>query len=175
MSLMIGEDHEKNKELVDKRLAYNLDNETMTLVEAKELVHMSGMILISNWDIEKAFVLDQMRRQDKDISYEASGIEGMKRGSGFNVDTKTLVVWSVSLDTKKPKMMDIQEIGKGNMIVWIVDNATGKEISSLVKHFALMNEVKVDQIEDMLAAIYNEFLDVRKLYEEELKTNYVQK
>ena len=38
-----------------------------------------------------------------------------------------------------------------------------------------MNEAKVDQIEDRLAAIYNECLDVRKLYEEELKMSFVQK
>ena len=51
------------------------------------------------------------------------------------------------------------------MIFWTLDNTTGKEISNLVKHFALMNEAKVDQIEDRLATTYNECLDVRKLYE----------
>ena len=61
------------------------------------------------------------------------------------------------------------------MIVWTLDNTSGKEISSLVKHFALMNEAKVDQIEDKLATLCNECLDVRKLYEEELKSNYVHK
>ena len=140
----------------------------MTPAEARELVHMSVMILIPNWDIEKAFFLDQMRRQDQAISYEASGSEGLKRGSGFNVDTKTLVVLSITPDTKKSKMMDIQETTQGNMIVWTLDNTSGKEISSLVKHFALMNEAKVDQIEDRLAAMYNECIDVWKLYEEEI-------
>ena len=93
----------------------------------------------------------------------------------MNVDTKTLAVWSVAPDTKKPKMMDIQVTAQGNMIVWTLDNTSGKEISSLVKHFALMNEAKVDQIKDRLATICNEYLDVRKLYEEELKSNYVHK
>ena len=114
-----------------------------------------------------------MRRQDKTISYEATSSEGFKRGSGFNVDTKTLAVWSVAPDTNKPKMMDIQETAQGNMIVWTLDNTSGKELSSLVKHFALMNDEKMDQIEIRLAALCNECLDVRKLYEEELKSNYV--
>lgn len=61
------------------------------------------------------------------------------------------------------------------MIVWTLDNTDGKEIFVLVKHFALMNEAKVDQIEDRLVAAYNECLDVRKLYEEELKMSYVKK
>ena len=58
-----------------------------------------------------------MRRQDKAISYEASNSEGFKRGSGFNIDTKTLAVWTVALDTKKPKVIDIEETAQGNMIV----------------------------------------------------------
>ena len=108
LSLMPGEDPEKNHELVEKLLAYDPESETMTPAEARELVHISGMILIPNWDIEKAFVLDQMRIQDKAVSYEATGSEGFKRGSGFTVYTITLVVWSIAPDTKKPKMMDIQ-------------------------------------------------------------------
>lgn len=59
---MLGEDPEKNKELVEKLLSYNPESETMTPAKARELVHRSGMILIPNWDIEKDFVLDQMRR-----------------------------------------------------------------------------------------------------------------
>ena len=98
---MQGEDPEKNKELVDKLLAYDPERETMTLAKARELVHRSGMILIPNQNIEKAFFLDQMRRQDKAISYEASGNEGLKRGSSFNVDTKTSAVRSIAPDTKK--------------------------------------------------------------------------
>ena len=61
------------------------------------------------------------------------------------------------------------------MIVWTLDNTSGKELSSLVKHFALMNDEKMDQIKNKLAALCNECLDVRKLYEEELKSNYVHK
>lgn len=94
---------------MDKLRAYDPGSETMTPTEARELVHRSGMILVLGWDIERTFVLDQMRRQDKEISYESSSSEGLKRGSRLNIDTKTLVLWSVSPDTKKPKMMDIQE------------------------------------------------------------------
>ena len=114
---MSGEDPKKNKELVEKLLAYDPESETMTPAEARELVHRSGMILILNWDIGKAFVLDQLRRQDKTISYEATSSEGFKRRSGFNVDTKTLAVWSIAPDRNKPKMMNIQATTQGNMIV----------------------------------------------------------
>ena len=55
---MPGEDPKKNQELVEKFLAYDPESETMTPIEARELVHRSGMILIPNWDIEKAFILD---------------------------------------------------------------------------------------------------------------------
>ena len=65
LSLMPGEDPKKTKKLVDKLLDYDPDNKTMTPIEARELVQRSGMILVPGWDIEKAFMLDQIRRQDK--------------------------------------------------------------------------------------------------------------
>ena len=116
MSLKRGEDVEKTKELVEKLLAYHPNSETMTLVEARELVERSQMILVPRWDIERAFVLDQIRRQDKAISYEATGSDGLQRVSRFNIDTKTLAIWSIALETNKPKMMDIEETSQGNMI-----------------------------------------------------------
>ena len=106
---MLGEDTKKTKELVDKLLAYDLDSETMTPTEAKELVQRSGMILVLEWDIEKNFLLDQIRRQDKEISYEATSSDGLKTGYGFNIDTKTLAIWSIASKTNKPKMIDVEE------------------------------------------------------------------
>ena len=53
------------------------------------------------------FVFDQIRRKDKTISYETTGSDGLQSGSRFNIDTKTLVVWSNAPKTNKPKMMDI--------------------------------------------------------------------
>ena len=47
---MPGEDPKKNKELVHKLLSYDLDSETMTPTEARDLVHRNGMI-VPNWDI----------------------------------------------------------------------------------------------------------------------------
>ena len=46
LSLKVGEDEEKTKELVEKLLAYDLDSETMTPVKARELVERSGMIIV---------------------------------------------------------------------------------------------------------------------------------
>ena len=118
-------------------------------------------------------MLDQIRRQDKSINYEATSSDGLKRGSGFNVDTKTLAIWSIALETNKPRMMDVEETAQGNMITWTLDNTIGREVSSMIRHLELMNEAKMDQIEDRLAIAYNECIDMRKLYEEELKIIHV--
>ena len=45
----------------------------------------------------------------------------------------------------------------------------------MIKHLEYMNQAKMDQIEDGIATAYNECLDTRRLYEEELKTSYVMK
>ena len=54
------------------------------------------MILVLGWDIERDFFLDHIRRQDKAISYDVIGSDGLKRWLGFNVDTKTLAIWSIA-------------------------------------------------------------------------------
>ena len=43
----------------------------------------------------------------------------------------------------------------------------------MLKYLAYMNEARVDQIEDKLAATFNECIHTRKLYEEEFKMSYV--
>ena len=66
------------------------------------------MFLVPGWDLKQAFMLDQIRRQENAISYEAIGAEGLKRGTGFNIDTKSLAVWSMAPASNKPKLMDVQ-------------------------------------------------------------------
>ena len=45
---MLGGDHVKNKEMANKLLAYDPKIERMIPIEASELVHRIGMILIPN-------------------------------------------------------------------------------------------------------------------------------
>ena len=61
--------------------------------------------------------MDHIRRQDKSISYEAFGAQGLKRSIGVNIDSKTLVVWSFSLETYKPQLMDVQDIDQASAII----------------------------------------------------------
>ena len=45
----------------------------------------------------------------------------------------------------------------------------------MLKHLTYINEARVEQIEDRLATIFNECVNTRKLYEEEVKMSYVKK
>ena len=58
MSIKLGENEEKIKELVEKLQAYDPDSVSMTPTEVRELVERSGMIIVLGWDIERAFFLD---------------------------------------------------------------------------------------------------------------------
>ena len=61
---------EKVTEMVQKLQAYDPNSESLTIEEARELVQRSGLIVFPGWDISSSFLLDQMRRQEKSISYE---------------------------------------------------------------------------------------------------------
>ena len=86
------ESDEKRMELIEKLQAYDPKSEVMTLEEAKDLVQRSGMLLVLGWDLEQSFMHDQIKRQESSISYEAIGADGLKRGTSFNIDTKSLAV-----------------------------------------------------------------------------------
>lgn len=106
--MKLDESAEKRKELVEKLHAYDPKSEIMTLEEARDLVQRNEMLLVPGWDLEQDFVLDQIRRQESAISYEAYGADGLQRGTGFNIDTKSLAVWSIAPSSNKPKLMDVQ-------------------------------------------------------------------
>ena len=75
------ESNEEKKYLVDKLHAYGSQSEVMTPKEARDLVQRSGMILVPSQDMEQAFMLDQIKRQESAIFYEAYDASGIQRGS----------------------------------------------------------------------------------------------
>ena len=105
----------------------------MTPIEAIIFVKMSGMLLVSSSNLEKAFMLDQIKKQEDSISYEALVVDDLQRGQGFNIYSKSLVVWIMTLETNKPKLMDIQSTSQCNMIVWTMQNTFGTKISKVMK------------------------------------------
>ena len=44
-----------------------------------------------------------------------------------------------------------------------------------MKHFSLMNEAKLDEMETKLAKAFHDYIDVKKLYEDELRKSHVYK
>ncbi len=59
------------------------------------------------------------------------------------------------------------------MIIWTLQGSSGKEISKARKHFSFINEAKVEEIEDKLSQAIHDYIDVRKLYENELRTSHI--
>ena len=53
LTLRLGENEENTKELVEKILAYDLESEQITPIEAKDLVQRIGILLILGWDLER--------------------------------------------------------------------------------------------------------------------------
>lgn len=77
LKMKLGESNEKKQELIEKLHAY--DPESEVLEEARDLVQRSVMLLVPRWDLEQAFMLDQIRLQESAISYEAYCASGMQR------------------------------------------------------------------------------------------------
>ena len=61
------------------------------------------------------------------------------------------------------------------MIIWTLQGTTSTKISKALKHFSFMNEAKVEEMETRLAQSIHDYIDVRKLYENELRSSHVYK
>ena len=59
------------------------------------------------------------------------------------------------------------------MIIWTLQGTSSLEISKALKHFSFMNEAKVDETKDQLSQAIHDYIDVRKLYENELRSSHV--
>ena len=61
------------------------------------------------------------------------------------------------------------------MIVWTLHGKYGTQILKAMKHFSFMNEAKVEEIETRLSKSIHDYIDVRKLCEDELRKSHVYK
>lgn len=159
--------------MVQKLQAYDPNSESLTVEEARELVQRSGMIVFPGWDISSSFLLDQMRRQEKSISYEEINPFGELQGAGFNIDTKTMAIWSVAPESEKPTLMEIKETPAGNVIFWNAHSTSSDQIYNLQNTAAMLGKNKIDILQEQLVQTYEKYLDARKKYEEEMRRTYV--
>lgn len=67
------------------------------------------MLLFPSWELSSSFMLDQIRKQERPVSFEETNIIGELQGVGFNIDSKTIKIWSMALDDNKPTLMEIKE------------------------------------------------------------------
>ena len=81
----------------------------MTPKEGRELIRRSGLLLLHGWEINSSFFLDQIRKQEKPISFEDTNMFGETKGAGFNIDAKTMAIWSLAPAHDKPTLIEIKE------------------------------------------------------------------
>ena len=49
---------------------------------------------------------------------------GETKGARFNIDAKTVAIWSLAPAHEKPSLMEIKETPQGNAIFWNVHSTT---------------------------------------------------
>ena len=113
-----GDTQEKVAKMVQRLQEYDPASETLTPEEGRELVRRSGMLLFPGWETSSSFLLDQIRKQEKFVSFEDANMFGETRGARFNIDAKKMAIWSLAPPHEKPSLMEIketpQEIGRAS-------------------------------------------------------------
>ena len=78
---------------------YEPNSEILSTNKTRECVKRSRMFLFLGWEISSSFMLDQIRRQSKSITFKETNIIFELQGIGFNIDTKTRAIPSVALES----------------------------------------------------------------------------
>ena len=96
------------------------------------------MLLFLGLDIKSSFLLDQIRKQEKSVSFEDVNMFRETRGEGFNIDAKKMAIWSLAPPHEKPLLMEIKETPQGNAIFWNVHSTTSDQIYTLLQSSTLL-------------------------------------
>lgn len=160
-------------EMVQKLQEYDPASETLIVEEAKELVRRSGMIVFLGRDISSSCLLDQMRRQERTISFEDENQKGELRGSRYNINAQTMAIWSLAPENQKPTLMEIKDSLKGNVIFWNVHSTYSSYIYGLQNSVVMIGKNKIDVLEEQLEGAYEQYIKTRRNYEEEMKKTYL--
>ena len=159
--------------MVQKLEEYDPASETLTPEEGRELIRRSGMILFPGWKINSSFLLDQIRKQEKSISFEDTNIFGETNGARFNIDAKTVEIQSLALAHDKPTLMEIKETPQGNAIFYNVHTTSSDQIYTLMTSTTLLGKNKIDVLQSELETAYDRYVDTKRLYEAEARNNFV--
>ena len=136
------------------------------------MVRRCGMLLFPGQEMNSSFLLDQIRKQDKSISFEDVSMFGETKGARFNIDAKTMAIWSLAPPHEKPSLMEIKETPQGNAIFWNVHSTTSDHYT-LLQSFALLGKNKIDVLQSQLEIAYDRYAEARRLYEAEARKSYI--
>ena len=98
---------------------------------------------------------------------------GENRVVGFNIDAKTMAIWSLAPPHEKPSLMEIKETPQGNAIFWNVHSTTSDHIYTLLQSSTLLGKSKIDVLQGQLEEAYDRYVEARRLYDTEARRAYV--
>ena len=95
------------------------------------------------------------------------------RGAGFNIDAKTMAIWSLAPPHEKSSLMEIKETPQGNAIFWNVHSTISDQIYTLLQSSTLLGKSKIDVLQGQLEEAYDRYVEARRLYDTEARKAYV--
>lgn len=78
----------------------------MTVEEGRALVQKCGVLLLPEWDITNEVVLDTIRRSKNPMFQTEEEAKLALQGLAFSEEWDALVVWSLSLGSKNPVVVE---------------------------------------------------------------------
>ena len=98
--------------------------QSLTPEEGREMVRASSVLLLPNWDIEYALILNYVSNKLKTLEKNKEEILGAK----FSIDQVSLIIWSIRKEYRTLSLQ-LHSIGQiGNLIVKRVEDTISIEV-----------------------------------------------
>lgn len=107
--------------LEELRKEVDQELESITPERGRELLQEVRVFLLPRWDISSTIVFDNFKKRgDKTLHLTEEASDKMYSSSGYNPDERTLLIWELYPQDKRPTIINNPSQVFGNLMVHIV-------------------------------------------------------
>jgi len=132
--------------------------------QGRQMIRDSGVLLLPEWDIASAIVLDTVRRQDKHIFSTEEEAEAALTSAKFNPKWETLAIWALARNTNKPLVAEPDRDFKGGLIIKRVSENLAEEASDQVVEVAKFSKVPTSTLQKKYDDVLKEYMGMLPEY-----------
>ena len=139
--------------------------QSLTPEEVREMVRVSGVLFLLNWDIEDALIFNYVSNKLATLDQNKKEISGTK----FSTDQVDLVIWSIRKESRTMSLQLVSTRLIGNLIVKRVEDTISIEVAHLNVGTSQLTLATVEKDENKRLELQAKYERVLEAYNKEVQ------